>query len=119
MTTKRTTTLLCDNPHRLHRPGSEVPAAVTRKLRWNGLEYETDLCAPDSKTLDAVLAQFVKAARRVVPPKRKQAPRSTAHREKRAAVRAWAKEAGRVVGDRGRLPVSVWAEYERAVAGRD
>lgn len=119
MTKITTSELLCDNPLRFHRPIAEVEADVTRKLGWNGLDYEIDLCAADSTLLDQALAEFVKHARRPKPATARKPgrDRSAAARERDAAVRAWAREAGFAVSARGRIPVAAHREYRRVHGG--
>lgn len=118
MATRTTTTVLCDNPHHARR-GREVPAVVTRTFTVAGKAYQTDLCADHDATFGQSFAPFVKAARPASKPVRVRVSRTVESRKRSKVIRAWAVEHGLEPGDRGRLPVVVVREYEKAVTGRD
>ncbi|MET9364944.1 Lsr2 family protein [Streptomyces sp. NPDC006632] len=96
--------------------GEETTEAATHQLVIDGVAYEIDL-APESydKLLEAV-APFTKAGRRVRSGKAKAAPARSngAGGNDTAAIRAWAKENGHHVNDRGRVPAEVREAYEKA-----
>ncbi|MFG2717335.1 Lsr2 family protein [Streptomyces sp. NPDC048416] len=95
--------------------GEETTEAATHQIVIDGVAYEIDL-APESydKFLEAV-APFTKAGRRVRAGRGKAAApaRSTGSNDT-AAIRAWAKENGRHVNDRGRVPAELREAYEKA-----
>lgn len=95
--------------------GEETREAATHTLVLDGITYEIDL-GPDSydKLLEAV-APFTTAGRKVGGRRRKNAARSAAGgATDTAAVRAWAKENGYEVNERGRVPTSIREAYENA-----
>ncbi|MGW5117853.1 histone-like nucleoid-structuring protein Lsr2 [Streptomyces noursei] len=93
--------------------GEESSEATTHTFTIDGVGYEIDL-NPDSfdKFLEA-LSPFTKAGRRVGRI-RKSRPVKGADREDSAAIRAWAREAGYEVNDRGRVPAEVREAYAKA-----
>ncbi|MFI9206151.1 Lsr2 family protein [Streptomyces sp. NPDC053048] len=98
--------------------GGEADETVTFAL--DGKSYEIDLTTDNADKLREALADYVKAARRT-------GGRATAGRGKARAVaaggtqdtakiRAWAKENGYNVNDRGRVPAEIREAYEKANA---
>jgi hypothetical protein len=93
-------------------------AAETVAFGLDGQAYEIDLSEANATALRDALAPYVASARRsglritkgtsgkAVPSQRKSAEAKT--------VRAWAKENGHDVPDRGRIPASVVEAYEAA-----
>ena len=111
--------------------------SATRKFSWEGSDYVVDVCAMHATELDEVLSQlktFAAAGQRSsgrrgrrpsATTSSSRAPRgrragasvSTSTSPKRddlSAVRAWARESGRSVSERGRIPASLLAEYDTA-----
>ena len=94
--------------------GSEAIETVAFAL--DGQSFEIDLSARNATKRRAGLAAYVGAARQGA----KTAAAGTARkrpsrdRARTADVRAWAKEHGHQIKDRGRVPADVVAEYERA-----
>ena len=95
--------------------GGQADETVSFSL--DGVSYEIDLSAANAETMRDTLAQFVGVARRV--------GGRTAARGRRGAVRAssdgraseiraWAKEHGFEVSDRGRVSSEVREAYEKA-----
>lgn len=87
--------------------GSE--AAGTVRFSYLGVEYELDLSAENNAAFHAAMDPWVRAAR-----KRKQVKgtkQSSPHRRKSAEIRAWAKQRGIKVNERGRIPDDVVAAY--------
>ncbi|MEU2361818.1 Lsr2 family protein [Streptomyces noursei] len=96
--------------------GEESQDASTHTIAIDGVAYEIDL-GPDSydKLLEAV-GPFLKAGRRAgrikgVAGARRTTPNSAGDTAK---IRAWAKENGIDVNDRGRVPASVREAYAKA-----
>ncbi|MFH8595377.1 Lsr2 family protein [Streptomyces rimosus] len=96
--------------------GEETTEAATHTLAVDGVGYEIDL-TPDSydKLLEAI-GPFLKAGRRQGRIKgatgaRKAKPTSG---DDTAKIRAWAKENGYNVNDRGRVPAEIREAYAKA-----
>jgi len=88
------------------------PADETVRFALNGTSYEIDLSSEHAQALRGALSRYVEHAR-----KASGAPRQTRGPRKRtntSAVRAWAKERGMEISERGRIPASVMREYEAA-----
>ncbi|GGU98579.1 Lsr2 family protein [Streptomyces albospinus] len=91
----------------------ESSEATTHTFSLDGVQYEIDL-APDSydQLLEA-MAPFTEAGRKTGRP-RKSHKATDVSRDDSAAIRAWAKEAGHEVSDRGRVPAEVREAYAKA-----
>jgi hypothetical protein len=89
------------------------PGAATVRFGLDGTSYEIDLTAANRARLDRTLAPFIAAAR-PASLRRRPAIRTAAVRADRAAVRAWAKEAGLTVSGRGRLSAAVMRQSDAA-----
>ncbi|MER7989642.1 Lsr2 family protein [Streptomyces noursei] len=94
--------------------GGEANETVTFAL--DGKSYEIDLSDANAEKLRDSLADFVKAGR-------KTGGRSAGRGKTRAAsagspdtakIRAWAKENGYNVNDRGRVPADIREAFEKA-----
>ena len=95
----------------------EIPKGQHRVRRFSldGRDYEIDLCQQHSDTFDETIGQYAEHARMSSAPVGRTAKRRTAaHRQHSASVRAWAKQAGITVSDRGRIPAEVVARYDAA-----
>lgn len=93
--------------------GGEAEGTV--RFALDGTEYEIDLNARHSEELRSALGQYVTHARKV------GAARKGAGRSGRrtstvdtVAVRAWAREQGIGIKERGRVPASVLEQYRTA-----
>lgn len=81
----------------------------------NGTNYEIDLSKKNANAFEKVLKPYVDAARQVKPTRRSSSSRTSARRSPSrdlAAVRAWARDNGYEVSDRGRVPTSVLEAYD-------
>lgn len=85
---------------------SGEPAAETVQFGLDGRHYEIDLTKDHAKQLRAELRPHVRAARPVAPPSPKQ---------EAALIRAWARENGYEVADRGRIHRDVLEAYRQAL----
>ena len=86
-----------------------------RRFSFDGRDYEIDLCQQHSDTFDETIGHYAEHARTSsAPPGRTAKRRTAAHRQHSASVRAWAKQAGITVSDRGRIPAEVVARYDAA-----
>jgi Lsr2 len=92
--------------------GSEGAETVTFGL--DGVTYEIDLAEKNRAKLDKAMAPYLQAARRVARRPGRGGTRSVAIRGDRAAVRAWAKEQGLAVSERGRISGEVQRQYDAA-----
>jgi len=99
--------------------GSEAEGSVQFGL--DGTDYEIDLNSEHAEELRAALGRYVAAARRVSgsgrPPGRSGRRNGGSSDVDTKHVRAWAKEQGIELKDRGRVPVSVVARF-RAETGK-
>lgn len=90
-------------------------ADETVKFGLDGVYYEIDLREGNAKKLRQILQPYQSAARRAAPPARGKAARgrsSGTDRERSAEIRAWAKQHGLPVSERGRISASLAAAFE-------
>ncbi len=89
--------------------------AETVAFGLDGVSYEIDLARPNQVRLAGALAPFIAAGRRVSRGSRRDGAGTAAgSRVDRAGVRAWAREAGLAVSERGRISAEVMSRYEAA-----
>ncbi len=89
--------------------------ARTVAFGFDGVNYEIDLAAANRAKLESALAPFISSARRArAASARRGAGRPAAQAVDRAAVRAWARESGLNVSDRGRISAEIMSQYEAA-----
>ena len=88
------------------------PADETVRFGIGGAEYEIDLSKKNARALRRHLAPFMDHARKAGRGPRRRTGRSAASRERSGDIRAWAKNHGITVSDRGRIPTSVVEQYE-------
>ncbi|GMM95574.1 Lsr2 family protein [Microbacterium sp. MTN4-26] len=96
----------------------EVGDGETVLFSLDGTAYEIDLTDANAAAFREILAPYVDAARRVSGGRgggsSSSAPRRRKAGQDYGAVRAWAKENGYQVSDRGRVPATVLEAYEAA-----
>lgn len=104
---KISVTFACDYDSR------EIPEGehMTRAFSLDGRDYELDLCEKHSEKFDEVIRRFVDRARKVTGRGGRGKRRTAAHRQHSADVRAWAKDSGMDISERGRIPADVIAKY--------
>ena len=91
--------------------GSE--GAQTVAFGLNGQSWEIDLGKKNRDKFTRGLAPFVAAARRAPSTgTRRRSSRSPGERHNSASVRAWARENGIKLSDRGRIPAGILAQYQ-------
>ena len=90
------------------------PADQTLRFGLGGSEYEIDLSAENAGRFRQQLAPFIEHARKAGPGQRRRSARPSSARERGSEIRAWAKEQGIAVSDRGRIPSSVADQYDAA-----
>ena len=97
--------------------GEESQEISTHTFSLNGVTYEIDL-APDSyDELAQALDRFIKSARKTGRGKGTPKPRVGKQASGGASaeeIRAWAKEQGITVSERGRVPSTVREQFEAA-----
>jgi nucleoid-associated protein Lsr2 len=93
------------------------PAQQTVRFAFDGTAYEIDLNAKNAAAFAKQLAPYLEHARRAgrAQPHR---PGRTASRQRSGDIRAWAKQHGLAVNERGRIPASVLDQYRAAANGR-
>lgn len=91
------------------------PNAGTVTFGLDGVSYEIDLAQSNRARLAEELAPFIAAGRRASA-RRPAAGRAGrgARSADRAAVRAWARQAGMAISERGRISAEVIRQYEAA-----
>jgi hypothetical protein len=90
------------------------PAEQTIRFAFDGTDYEIDLNAKNAATFGKQLAPYPEHARRAGRAQPRRAGRTMANRQRSGDIRAWAKEHGVVVSERGRIPASVVEQYDAA-----
>jgi hypothetical protein len=93
------------------------PADETVRFGLGGTEYEIDLSTNNANVLRRQLAPFIEHARKAGRGQRRRPGRTTSSRERSADIRAWAKDQGITVSERGRISASVAEQYEAATQG--
>ena len=88
------------------------PADETLRFGIGTAEYEIDLSKKNARALRRRLAPFIDHARKAGRGPRRRTGRTAASRERSGDIRAWAKDHGITVSDRGRIPASVVEQYE-------
>lgn len=99
---------------------SGKPAQETVTFALDGMVYEIDLSAENADRLRSGLAPFLDKARKAGTPRGQRAAvrtdavtsRTARSREESADIRAWAKQQGIVVNERGRIPAKVIEAYK-------
>jgi len=90
------------------------PADQTVRFALNGADYEIDLSGENATAFREQLTPFIEHARKAGPGQRRRAGRSASRRERSGGIRAWAKDHGIAVSERGRIPTSVIEQYQAA-----
>jgi hypothetical protein len=93
------------------------PADETVRFGVDGSGYEIDLSAKNAAALRRKLAPFIEHARKAGRGARRRPGRTASSRERGGDIRAWAKDQGIAVSDRGRIPASVAEQYDAATQG--
>ena len=90
------------------------PADETVRFAIGGAQYEIDLSTSNAAAFRRQLAPFIDHARKMGRGPRRRTGRPASSRERSGDIRAWAKQAGIAVSERGRIPASVIDQYEAA-----
>lgn len=95
------------------------PAAETVRFALAGSEFEIDLNEQHARTFRQQIRPFLEHARTAGKISKTRPPsRGAASRARTSAIRAWARDHGMAISDRGRIPTAVIEQYEAATKGR-
>jgi hypothetical protein len=94
------------------------PADETVSFALDGTPYEIDLSAANAAALRNSIARFVAHARKAGRPVGQSARRGRKGNDRPAQIRAWAREQGIPVNERGRVSAEVAGRYDAAHGGR-
>jgi hypothetical protein len=94
------------------------PADETVRFGFDGADYEIDLSAKNARAFRKKLTPFIEHARKVSRGPGRRTARTSAGRQRNGEVRAWAKDQGLAVSERGRIAASVMEQYQAAAKGR-
>ncbi len=89
------------------------PADETVRFVFGGAEYEIDLSNKNATAFREQLTPFVEHARKAGGQRRRSA-RTASSRARSSGIRAWAREQGIAVSERGRIPADIVEQYEAA-----
>ena len=91
------------------------PATQTVRFGFEGTDYEIDLSNKNASSFRKQLAPYIDHARKAGRAQSRRAGRTAASRQRSGDIRAWAKDQGLAVSERGRIPASVVEQYHAAV----
>ena len=91
------------------------PADETVRFEVGGTQYEIDLNKKNARAFRKQLAPFIEHARKAGRGQRR--PRPSSSRQRSGDIRAWAKDQGIAVSDRGRIRAGVAEQYQAATRG--
>jgi Lsr2 len=91
--------------------GSDAEGTV--RFGFDGTDYEIDLNKAHADQLTQAFGPFIAAARKV-PSSRRPGRAARAGRHNLSDVRAWARDQGIKISERGRIPEDVLAKYNAA-----
>ena len=86
------------------------------RFAFDGTDYEIDLSAKNAAAFGKQLESYIEHARRAGRAQPRRPGRTS--RQRSGDIRAWAKEQGLAVSERGRIPASVLEQYHAAAGGR-
>lgn len=96
-------------------------AAETVSFGWRGVDYEIDLSKENAEEMDRVLETWIRHSRRLGPTRThpvagsgRGEDRSRRRAGNLASLRAWARENGYPVSDRGRVSTEVKEAFDAA-----
>jgi Lsr2 len=92
--------------------GGEASETVSFSL--DGTAYEIDLSSENADKLRKDFAEYIDRARKGSGGGRRRRTRSGPGRERSAEIRAWARQRGHKVSERGRIPATIIVEYDAA-----
>ncbi|MGE5288263.1 MAG: histone-like nucleoid-structuring protein Lsr2, partial [Micromonosporaceae bacterium] len=89
-------------------------ADETLRFAFGGTEYEIDLSKKNAGKFRRQLAPYLEHARKAGRAQPRRGGRSAASRQRSRDIRAWARQQGISVSERGRIPAGVVQQYEAA-----
>jgi Lsr2 len=90
----------------------------TVRFGLDGHEYETELCTMHVRAFEKMTQEYQTHARRQTSSRvHKETPRTPARRKRLGEIRAWARENGMEINNRGRIPDEVTRKYEASFKG--
>jgi Lsr2 len=90
------------------------PADETVRFAIGGTAYEIDLSSKNATTFRQQLAPYLAHARKAGRGQRRRPARTPPGRQGSGGIRAWAKDQGIPLSERGRIPASVAEQYQAA-----
>jgi hypothetical protein len=93
------------------------PADETLRFGLSGSEYEIDLSKKNASKFRRQIAPYIEHARKAGRGQHRRPGRTSSSRERSGDIRAWAKDQGIAVSERGRIPASVVEQYQAATTG--
>lgn len=94
--------------------GKESDEVSTHTFSVDGVQYELDLTPESHDQLLEALNPFMQKGRKVGRGRGGRAKQRATPSQDTSAIRAWAKEHGYSVSERGRVPAEVREAYEKA-----
>ena len=94
------------------------PAEQTVRFAFDGTDDEIDLNAKNAAAFGKQLAPYVEHARRAGRAQPRRGGRAAGGRQRSGDIRAWARQHGLAVNERGRIPASVLEQYRASANGR-
>jgi nucleoid-associated protein Lsr2 len=94
-------------------------AEQTVRFGFGGAEYEIDLSTKNAAAFRNQLAPFIEHGRKTGRAAAHRPTRTAASRQRSGDIRAWAKDHGIAVSERGRIPASLAEQYEAATRNAD
>ncbi|HET9871598.1 MAG TPA: Lsr2 family protein [Propionibacteriaceae bacterium] len=91
-----------------------VEGGQTVTFSYKGVDYSIDLGEKNAKKLDDALARFIAHAERVGGRRSRVSKTAVDDTDDPQAIRAWARENGYQVSDRGRVSAELKAAYDAA-----
>src|SRR6266487_3842931 len=86
---------------------------ISLRFGLGGSEYEIDLSKKNASRFRREIAPYIEHARKAGRGQRRRPVRAASSREHSGDIRAWAKDHGIAVSERGRIPASVVEQYQR------
>ena len=93
------------------------PADETVRFGLSGSDYEIDLNKKNASRFRRQIAPYIEHARKAGRGQRRRPVHAASSRERSGDIRAWAKDRGIPVSERGRIPASVVEQYQAAMTG--
>ena len=93
-----------------------TPADQTVRFAFNGASYEIDLHRAHFEEFAEAIQPYIKVGRKTGSTRRRGNAGNPTQRLENVKIRAWAKENGHNVSERGRIPAEVVEEYRKAQA---